>query len=111
MGIIGLIDASFRIITQVLTPLAFALCLLYFFWGLVKYIRVGAQSEEAAKEGRQVMVWGTVGLFVVFSVWGIITFIQNELGVPPIQNVDRQGTPYVNSNINYQMSFIISHYS
>jgi len=97
-GILGLIDASFRIVTQILTPLAFALCVLYFFWGLVKYIKDGATSEEAAKEGRRVMVWGVVGLFVAFSVWGIVSFLQNELSIPPVQNVDKPSGTYVNSN-------------
>ena len=88
-GIIGIIDAALGIVTGTLIPLAFALCLLYFFWGVAKYIRTGAGSEEAAKEGRRIMVWGVVGLFVAFSVWGIISFIQSELGIPPIQNVNK----------------------
>jgi predicted PurR-regulated permease PerM len=85
-GIIGIIDAALKIVTNTLIPLAFALCLLYFFWGVAKYIRTGAGSEEAAKEGKKVMIWGIVGLFVAFSIWGIISFIQSELGIGPIRN-------------------------
>lgn len=89
MGIIGLIDSASDLITGILIPLAFALCLLYFFWGVVKYIRTGAGSEEAAKEGKRIMVWGIIGLFIAVSIWGIITFIRTELGIPDVQNVDR----------------------
>jgi hypothetical protein len=88
-GIIGIIDAASGIITKVLIPLAFALCLLYFFWGVAKYIRMGAGSDKAAEEGKRVMIWGIVGLFVAFSIWGIITFIQDELGIPPIEKVNK----------------------
>ena len=82
---IAIINAAFSLITTTLIPLAFALCLLYFFWGVFKYVKTGAGSEDAAKEGKQVMVWGIVGLFVAFSVWGIISFIQTELTIPPVQ--------------------------
>ena len=84
---IDLINSAFEIITSILIPLAFALCLLYFFWGVVKYIGTGATNEDAAKEGKNIMVWGIVGLFVAFSIWGIISFIQSELQISPIQNV------------------------
>ena len=85
VGIIDIIDAAFGLVNSVLIPLAFAVCLLYFFWGVAKYIRTGAGSDQAAEEGKRVMIWGIVGLFVAFSVWGIISFIQSELSIPPVQ--------------------------
>jgi len=33
------------------------------------------------------MTWGVIGIFVAFSVWGIIAFIQSELSIPPIERV------------------------
>lgn len=87
MGINGLIDSSYGIVTTVLIPLAFSLCLFYFFWGVAKYIR----SEGSDKvEGRMIMVWGVVALFVAFSIWGIVRLIRGELGIPDIQNIDIQ---------------------
>jgi predicted PurR-regulated permease PerM len=82
-GVTDFITAAFRIITNTLIPLAFALCLLYFFWGVAKYIRSVGNGKE---EGKRVMVWGIVALFVAFSVWGIITFMKNEIGLPPTEN-------------------------
>lgn len=88
-GVTGIIDAAFGIVKNILIPLAFALCVLYFFWGVAKYIRTGAGSEKAAEEGKQVMIWGLVGLFIAFSIWGIISFIRVELNIPPIENIDK----------------------
>ena len=85
VGIIDIIDAAFGLVNSVLIPLAFGVCLLYFFCGVAKYIRTGAGSDKAAEEGKRVMIWGIVGLFVAFSVWGIISFIQSELSIPPVQ--------------------------
>ena len=87
MGLKGLITSMQGIVTDILIPMAFGLCLLYFFWGLAKYIGVSAGSEEAAKEGKRVMVWGVVALFIVSSIWGIITFIRTELNIPDTLNV------------------------
>lgn len=88
---IDLIKTATGIIKGTLIPLAFALCLLYFFWGMAKYIKSGASSgEKAAQEGKNIMVWGVVGLFVAFSIWGIINFIQSELGIEQIINVQKQ---------------------
>jgi hypothetical protein len=94
---IDLINAAFGIVTKTLIPLAFALCLFYFFWGVAKYIRTGAGSEDAAKEGKRIMVWGIVGLFVALAIWGIIDFIQNELGIPDVQNINKPSIESVNS--------------
>ena len=102
-GVTDLIDAASDIVSTVLIPLAFALALLYFFWGMVKYIRTGAGSEEATKEGKKIMVWGIVGLFIVSSIWGIITFIRSELGIPDIKNVSSGPLKEaVDWNINYK---------
>jgi hypothetical protein len=90
MKITNYIDSAFAIINNTLIPMAFTLCLLYFFWGIFKYIKEGATSDKAAEEGRRIMGWGIVGIFVVFSVWGIISFIQTELDIDPITNVQFQ---------------------
>ena len=82
-GITALIDTASGIVTSVLIPLAFALCLFYFFWGVAKYIRTGAGGEKIAEEGRRVMVRGIIALFIVSCIWGIIAFMKSELGIPP----------------------------
>lgn len=85
---IDLINTVFSIVKDILIPLAFALCLFYFFWGVVKYIGTGA--EKGIEEGKNIMIYGIVGLFVAFSIWGIISFIQSQLGLPDIQNVNKK---------------------
>ena len=66
------------LITDILIPLVFTLALLFFFWGVAKYI----WSEGQAKaEGKQIMIWGVVALFVMSSIWGIVYFIRDEFGI------------------------------
>lgn len=88
----NLIDAAFALVNSTLIPLAFALCLFYFFWGIAKYMKNGAGSEKAAEEGKRVMTMGIIGLFVAFSIWGIISFIRKELKLPEKINVEKSTT-------------------
>lgn len=81
-GVTDIIRSTFDIVTNILIPIAFSLCLLYFFWGVAKYIGSKAGSEEAVNEGKRIMFWGIIGLFVAASIWGIISFIQGELRLP-----------------------------
>ncbi len=62
------------------TPIVVALALLYFFWGLATYI-LAAGEEEARAKGRSMMIWGIIALFVIVSVFGLITILQGTFGV------------------------------
>ena len=53
-------------------PVLIALALVVFFWGLVQYIRTH-------KGGKDIMIAGLVGLFIMVSVWGIIRLAQNTI--------------------------------
>ncbi|MBN2094019.1 MAG: hypothetical protein JW740_01460 [Candidatus Zambryskibacteria bacterium] len=73
-----------NLITIYLIPIAFTLALLLFFWGVVKYIwSVGTEKEQ----GKKVMVWGIVALFVMSSVWGLVAFLRIELNIGSEQNM------------------------
>ena len=64
-----------------LIALAVALALLAFFWGLAKFIfRVGG-DEKAVEDGKRVMKWGLLALFIMLSIGGIIALIQEDLGI------------------------------
>lgn len=49
------------------------LCIVFFFYGLIKYIRDA--SSKGHSLGRQQIIWSLIGLFVVFSMWGLVAFI------------------------------------
>lgn len=66
-------------IIQTLTLLAAAAALLVFFWGLAKFILAVGGDEEAVKQGRTLMIWGILALFVMTSIWGIVYFIGDEI--------------------------------
>lgn len=73
---------EFGNLVELAIPIVAGLALLGFFWGLAKYI-FSQGNEQSKIEGKKVMVYGLVALFVMFSVWGIIGFFQRDLNIDP----------------------------
>lgn len=78
-GVRELITAFSGIVSLLIIVVA-GLALLAFFWGLFKFISKAGDSKTHA-EGRQFMLWGVIALFVMVSVWGLVRFIQQNLGI------------------------------
>ncbi len=70
--------ATIGAIVDALIPIAFAAALLFFFWGLAKYLLGDATEHE---KGRNLMIWGVIALAVMASVWGIATVLRNTFGI------------------------------
>lgn len=62
-----------EIIGPIITLIALA-AFVVFIWGVVDFIRGGA-SGEMREEGKRHMVWGVVGLAILFAANAIISFI------------------------------------
>lgn len=61
-----------------LFPILITAAVAVFFWGLVKFIW-HADDEQSVEEGKSVMVWGMLALFVMVALWSIIGFIQGAI--------------------------------
>ena len=75
-----------------LIVVAFAMGLLVFLWGLVKFIYAVGDEPKAKENGRQLMVWGVVALFVMTSVYGLTTFIGDIFGIESGTSAPSSGT-------------------
>jgi len=66
--------------------LIIALALVYFLYGVVRYI--GRHGDEKARsEGIMIMTHGIIALFVMVSVWGLVNLLvdflpTSRLGIP-----------------------------
>src|SRR5687767_12778616 len=67
-------------LVDIALPIVVGIALLGFFWGLAQFI-FAAGDEEKKKEGKQHMIWGIIGLFVMVSVWGLVGFLGESLGI------------------------------
>lgn len=75
----SLVDAASEVIAIFIPTLLF-IAVLVFFWGLVKFIS-HAGDEKTIADGKQLMIWGMITIFVMVSLWGIVGFFQEELGL------------------------------
>jgi hypothetical protein len=62
-------------IYYVLVPLVFAVAFVAFIWGIVVYFVAGGANEEKRDQGKQLAIWGIIGLFVMVSVWGLVNLL------------------------------------
>ena len=72
-----------RINQYILNPiiiLGFVIATIVFFYGIAKFIW-NADSDKNREEGKRSILFGVIGLFVMFSVFGIINFILSTFGL------------------------------
>jgi hypothetical protein len=69
----------FQGILNMAVPILIALAVVVFLWGVLKYVI--AKEETQKKEGKNIMIWGIVGIFVMVSVWGLVAMLQNTFGI------------------------------
>jgi hypothetical protein len=82
-----IIDRLVELIINPLILLVFAAGFFYFMWGLVKFL-FNSTSGEASDDGKQHMLWGIVGMFIMVSAWGILTILLDTFGIDPDSAVD-----------------------
>lgn len=76
-----------NVIEYVFSPfyqLAVAAAFVYFLYGVMMFIWMmrdpDAGDAEKRNDGKRHMIWGTVGLFIILSVGGIIKFANDAIG-------------------------------
>lgn len=73
----SLIDQVLRLLNSVI-PIIMAIALIYFMWGMTQYIK---GAGDAKQEGRQIMIWGIIALFVMTSVFGLVNVLGRTLNL------------------------------
>lgn len=67
-----------EILTPIITLLTLA-AFVVFIWGIVEFI-ASSDNEEKRKTGQQHMLWGIVGLVIIFGANAIVNFIKATIG-------------------------------
>ncbi len=69
-----------ELVDTILTPLIGLISagtLVYFLFGVMRYFIDKDQNEEARTKLRTHLTWGLLGLFIIFSIGGIISFVSS----------------------------------
>jgi hypothetical protein len=76
--LVSLMDTIGTLVKKAI-PILTALALVFFIVGLIRFVI--AADEEKRKDGKSMMWWGIIALFVIVSIWGIVNFIGTNLGI------------------------------
>ena len=80
MSIDSFIDSIvFNIINPIIGVL-FALAFAIFLWGIARSL-LYADDENERKQGKQHMIWGLIGMFVMVSAIGILKLALGTFGI------------------------------
>jgi uncharacterized membrane protein YidH (DUF202 family) len=69
-----------KVIINPLIVLLFALAMVYFIYGVARYL-LSPDNEEIRKTSKDHMLWGIIGMFIMVSVFGILSLIMNTFGI------------------------------
>lgn len=75
-----LVDKITSMIFQPLALLLFSIGFLIFIYGLVEFISDPTNTERQ-RTGKQHMMYGTLGLLIMVSIWGIVHLVTDTLGL------------------------------
>ncbi|MFO0718813.1 MAG: hypothetical protein U0522_02190 [Candidatus Paceibacterota bacterium] len=81
MTINTLLNKIISVILQPIVVLMFVVALMVFFWGIVQFINT-SNTDDGREKGKRNILWGVVGMFIMFSVYGIIHIILQTFGIP-----------------------------
>jgi small-conductance mechanosensitive channel len=66
------------IVNNGIIPLLYALAFLYLVINIVRYVFIEG-GEEGVQKGKKSIIYGLVGIVVIFAVWGIVNLLLGTL--------------------------------
>jgi hypothetical protein len=80
-----------KVVTQIVNPIILLLAasaFVVFLWGVFEFI-MHAADETKRREGKSAIMWGLVGLVIIFGAYGIINLALGTFSLPPIQKISQ----------------------
>lgn len=90
-----------KVVAQIINPLIeviAAAAFIVFLWGIYEFI-AHAGDETKRKEGRKAIMWGLIGLVIIFGVYGILNLALGTFNLGQYQN--GQFTPSSSNKIQF----------
>ncbi len=81
-----------KVVVQIVNPIILLLAasaFVVFLWGVFEFI-LHAGDEGRRSEGKSAILWGLVGLVIIFGAYGIINLALGTFNLPPIQKITGQ---------------------
>ena len=69
-----------KLIINPIILLGFMVALIIFFFGVAKFL-YSPGEDKSREDGKRAIMYGVVGMFIMFSVFGLIHLVLNTLGL------------------------------
>lgn len=76
-----------KVVVQIINPIILLLAataFVVFLWGAFEFV-MHAGDATKRKEGKSAILWGLVGLVIIFGAYGIINLALGTFSIAPIQ--------------------------
>jgi hypothetical protein len=80
MTIEPFLDKVTQFILNPIIILIFAIAFVIFFWGIFQFIATETVDSQR-EQGKRKIFYGLLGMFIMFSAYGLIRFIINTFGL------------------------------
>lgn len=74
---LSLLISGLASLVNAIVPILITVAIAYFIYGVIKYVI--SQDEDDKAKARTTIIQGLIGVFVIVSIWGIISLLQNTL--------------------------------
>jgi uncharacterized membrane protein YidH (DUF202 family) len=80
---------------DVLIPFIIGIGFLVFVWGMFKYFVAGGHDAAKQKEGKDLMIYATLGFVLMVVFWGVVNLLAASTG---LQGDTLQNRPQIQTN-------------
>lgn len=80
-NVASFMEKIFDVLVQPALIFFFTLALVLFLWGMMVFLTSTDKNAEDSQKGKQHMLWGIIGMFVMMAVFGIMRLIISTLGI------------------------------
>ena len=78
-----------KVVTQIINPIILLLsagAFIVFIWGVFEFI-AHAGDEAKRAEGKRAILWGLIGLVIIFGAYGIINIALGTFNLGSVQKI------------------------
>ncbi|MBL1434332.1 hypothetical protein COB87_002065 [Candidatus Wolfebacteria bacterium] len=81
MNLDRLLDGFVRELVNPFIILLIGVATIIFIYGVLEFLGTFGKGDEARIKGRSHMVWGLIGLAIMFGVFGILGIVLRTFGI------------------------------
>lgn len=82
-AVISILPFIYKVNRYIINPLimlVFAVAFLVFFFGIFQFIK-GASEAGERDAGKKKILWGVVGMFIMFSAYGLVRLVVSTFDI------------------------------